>query len=55
MEDCPKLIARICDKRVHPPPPTQNLQMMKFEPREEDLNVNIVLWSGIMMGDDKGK
>ena len=29
--------------------------MMRFEPREEDPNVNIVLRSGIAMGDDKGK
>ena len=28
---------------------------MRSELREEDLNVNIVLQSGIMMGDDKGK
>ena len=28
---------------------------MRSELREEDPNVNIVLWSGIMMGDDKGK
>lgn len=29
--------------------------MMRFEPHEEDPNVNIVLWSGIMTGDEKGK
>jgi len=29
--------------------------MMRFEPREEDLNVNIMLRSGITIGDDKGK
>jgi len=29
--------------------------MMRAEPRKEDLNVNIVLRSGIEMGDDKGK
>lgn len=28
---------------------------MRFEPREEDPNVNILLQSGIAMGDDKGK
>ena len=28
---------------------------MRFELREEDLNVNIVLRSGITMGDEKGK
>ena len=55
MEYCPTLIARICDKGELPPPLTQNLQMMRSEPRKEDLNVNIVLWTGIEMGDDKGK
>jgi len=29
--------------------------MMRFELREEDPNVNIVLWSGITIGDNKGK
>jgi len=29
--------------------------MMRFEPREEDLNVNIVLRSGIAIVDDEGK
>ena len=29
--------------------------MMRAEPREEDKSVNIVLRSGIMTGDDKGK
>jgi len=29
--------------------------MMRFEPRQEDPNVNIVLLSGITTGDDKGK
>jgi len=29
--------------------------MMRFELREEDPIVNIVLWSGITTGDDKGK
>jgi len=37
------LIARICDKGVLPPQSTQNLQMMRVEPCEEDMNVNIVL------------
>lgn len=52
---CPTLIARIREKGVLPPPPTQNLQMMRSKPHEEEPNVNIVLRSGIMMGDDKGK
>ena len=29
--------------------------MMEVEPREEDPNVNIVLWGGITTSDDKGK
>ncbi len=28
---------------------------MRSEPRKEDLNVNIVLWSGIATRDDEGK
>lgn len=52
---CPTLIARIRDKGVLPPAPTQNLHMMRYEPREEDPNVNIVLRSEIVTGDDKGK
>jgi len=55
MEDSPTLIVRIYDKRVLPLQPTQNLQMVRDEPREENLNVNIVLLSGIVMGNDKGK
>ena len=49
------LIARICDKGVLPPLMTYNLQMMRLKLREEDPNINIVLRSGIIMGDDKGK
>ena len=49
------LIARIRYKGALPPPPTQNLQMMRSELHKEDPNVNIVLRSGIMIGDDKGK
>jgi len=37
------LIARIGEKGALPPQLTQNLQMMRSEPREEDQNVNIVL------------
>ena len=55
IEDCPTLIVRLHDKGILQPPLTQNLQMMRFEPREEDLNVNIMLRSGITIGDDKGK
>jgi len=42
-EHCPTLIVRLRNKGTLQPPPTQNLQMMRSEPREEDLNVNIVL------------
>ena len=34
--------------------PTQNLQMMRTEPREEVPNVNIMLRSGMMTSKDKG-
>jgi len=54
-EDCPTLIAKIREKGVLPPPPTQNLQMMRSEMHEKDMNVNIALRSGIVMGDDKRK
>ena len=54
-KDFPTLIARIRDKGALPPLLTQNLQMMRYEQREEDLNVNIVLQSGITTRDDKGK
>jgi len=55
MEDCPTLMEKLRDKGALQPPPTQNLKMMRSEPREEDPNVNIVLWSGITTGEDKGK
>ena len=55
MEDCPTLIVRLCDKGALQHPSTQNLQMMRSEPCEEDHNVNIMLKSGITTGDDKGK
>jgi len=42
-EDFPTLIVRIHDKRELPPPPTQNLQMMRYESREEVSNMNMVL------------
>ena len=34
---------------------TQNLQMMRVEPHEEDTNVNIDIRTGISMGENKGK
>ena len=54
-EDYPTLIVCLCDKGTLQPPPTQNLQMMRSELREEDPNVNIMLQSGITTRDDKGK
>lgn len=33
----------------------QKLQMIRVEPNEEDPNVNIMLRSGLTIGDDKGK
>ena len=55
MEDCPTLMVRLCDKGELQPPLTQNLQMMRSEPCEEDINVNIMLRSGFTTWDDKGK
>lgn len=40
---------------MQPQQPTQNLQMMRFEPCKEDQNVNIVMRSGIKTNNDKGK
>jgi len=37
------------------PPPTQNIQMMRFEPHEEDPNVNMMLRSDATIGEYKGK
>ena len=55
IEECPILIAKMQKKKAQPQQPTQNLQMMRDEPREEDPNVNIVLRSEMITGDDKGK
>lgn len=55
VEDCPTLIVRLRKKRVLQPPLTQNLQMMRSEPHEEDLNVNTMLKSSVTTYDDKGK
>lgn len=55
IEDFPVLLAKICEKGAQPQQPTQNLQMMRVEHQEEDPNVNIVLWSGVVTGEDKGK
>lgn len=55
MIDCLTLIAQMHEKGVLQPTPMQNIQMMRFEPREEDPNVNMILRSGATMGEDKGK
>ena len=43
MIDCPTLIAQMHEKGVLQPNQTQNIQMMRSKPREEDPNVNMVL------------
>ena len=43
IEEYPILIAKMQEKKVQLQQPTQNLQMMREEPREEDPNFNIVL------------
>lgn len=40
---------------MQPQQPPQNLQMMRAKTHKEYQNVNIVLRSRIMTGDDKGK
>lgn len=55
IEECPVLMANMQENKAQPQHPTQNLQMMRLEHREEDPNVNIILRSGIMTDDDKGK
>ena len=49
------MIARLHVKGVLQPPPTENLKMMRFKPRKEDPNVNMMLRSGITTCNDKGK
>jgi len=55
IEDCLVLLGKIHKKGAQPQQPTQNLQMMRAEPCDEDRNVNIMLRSGMMVGEDKGK
>ena len=40
---------------VHPLHPTYNLHMFRARPREEDPKVNVMLKSGTMTSEDKGK
>ena len=53
-EDYPTLIVRLREKGVLQPPLTQNLQMMRFESHEEDLNVNMMLRSSMTTAMIKG-
>ena len=55
LEDFPILLDKIHKKGAKPEKPTQNLQIMRAEPREEDYMVNILLWSGATTSEDKGK
>jgi len=55
VEDYLTLIAKLREKGVLHPPPTQNLQIMRSEPCEEDPNVNMMLRSNMTTGDDIGK
>lgn len=50
MVDYSTLIAQIHEKGVLQSPPTQNIQMMRAEPREEDPSINMVLRSGTTIG-----
>ena len=43
------------EKKTQPQQPTQNLQMMRVEPRKEDQSINIMLRSGMTTSTDKGK
>ncbi len=43
------------EKKAQPQQPTQSLQMMRVEPREEDQSVKLMLRNGIMTDGDKGK
>lgn len=55
MVDCPTLIAQMYKKGVLQTTPTQNVQMMTSEPREEDPSVNMVLRSSTATGGDARK
>lgn len=49
------LMEMIQDKKAQPQQSTQNTQIMRAKPREEDHSLNIFLRSGMTMGVDKGK
>ena len=52
--DCPMLIAHIRDKKAMPPTTTQNVQMMRSEPRDGEPKINMVIRSGAAIGEDNG-
>lgn len=43
------------EKKTQTHQTTQNIQMMRLEPRKEGPNVNIITWSGKTTKEDKGK
>ena len=53
--DCPMLIAQIHEKRTAPPTTTQNVQMIRAEPHDEEPKVNMVLRSGAISEGDQSK
>jgi len=55
MVDFLTLISQMHEKGVLQPTPTQNVQMMRLELREEDPSVKIVLRSGVTTGGDARK
>ena len=55
MVDLSYIDRTVVRERGTPAPPTQNIQMMRSEPREEEPNVNMMLRSGATIGEDKGK
>jgi len=50
--DFPMLLAQIREKRKAPPTTTQNVQMIRAEPRDEESKVNTVLRSGAILEGD---
>ena len=46
------LIAKMQEKQQMP---TQNIQMVKFEPRDDGPSVNVITRSGVSIGGNEGK
>lgn len=53
--DCPMLIAHICEKKAAPPTTTQNVEMMRSEPCDDEHVVNMVMRSSIAIREVNGK